>query len=158
MSIIAPYSSLPITSGKIYPDVYVGAVNSRKEEGIGVIGSLDTIAVWSLRYALPSTLPSGTPKFRFFGLSNATAGTAALTVSWACVPQNGVMDTVTLATEETQSVIWSAGNADAYKFVSIVMDATGTTASQNIVAQVSFTTAGWTLASKSVWQAFVVWE
>lgn len=160
MSLTVPFSSLPITTGKVYPDVFVGATNSKREEGIGVIASLDADATWSVRFLMPSTLPSGTAKLKLLALASATSGVAKVNPKWASVAAEESPDIAagSLNAEGVQTVTWASGDSDVYKELEIALDADTVAADEVIVMDIVFETSSWTLAAKSVWQAFIVWD
>ena len=81
-----PRSAYPATAGKVFPNIHVGAgSNSKQEEGLGVMASVDANATWRLRFQMPPTLPSGTCKLRLRALANATSGAAQVNPKWVSV-------------------------------------------------------------------------
>ena len=153
-----PYSAVPTTSGKVYPDIMVGGTNSRREEGLGVIASLDANATYRLHWKMPPTLPSGTCKLVLHARANATSGAAKVNPTWGSCAVEEDPDLTTLTGEGTGTITWSTGDSYQIKELKVTLDADTVTASETIVMSLVFETTSWTLAAKSVWQAFIIWE
>ena len=85
-----PSSAFPVgTSGEIFPNVHVGGGGNTapQEEGLGVANGTDLTAdrVWSLRFQMPTTLPTGTATFRLFALADLAAGDLSVDPAWVSV-------------------------------------------------------------------------
>ena len=85
-----PSSAFPVgTSGEIFPNVHVGdgASTAPQEEGLGVANATDLTAdrIWSLRFQMPTTLPTGTATFRLFVLADIQAGDLSVDPAWVSV-------------------------------------------------------------------------
>ena len=157
---IFPYSAYPVTSGRVFPNIHVGAGgNSKHEMGLGVEASLGADAIWRLRFMMPpSALPSGTCKLRLLALANATSGDAKINPKWASVAVGESPDTATLNAEGTGTVTWGAGDNDDYKELKVTLDADTPVAGEMIVMDLTFETSSWTLAQVVTVTAAVIWE
>lgn len=156
---VFPHSAIPVTGGRVFPDVYVGAgANSRHDEGLGVEASLGGDAIWRLRFQMPPSLPTGTGKLRLLALANATSGDARANPKWASVAAGEDPSSAVLNAEGTATVTWGAGDNDVYKETKIILDADTLVASEEVVMDLTFETASWTLAQKSLWIASIIWE
>jgi len=156
---IFPSSAYPVTGGKVFPNFHVGAgANSKHDEGLGVMASVDGDATWRLRFQMPPTLPSGTCKLRLLALANATSGNAKVNPKWASVAPEESPSGATLNAEGTSTLTWGAGDNDQYKELKVTLDADTPVASEMIVLDLVFETSSWTLAQISTWIASVIWE
>lgn len=157
---IFPNSAFPVTAGKVFPNIHVGAgANSKHDEGLGVMASLDGDAIWRLRFQMPPTsLPSGTCKLRLLALANATSGAAKVNAKWASVAAGEDPSSATLIAEGVATLTWAAGNNDDYLELKITLDADTPVAGEVIVLDLVFETSSWTLAQVSTWQASVIFE
>lgn len=156
---VGAYSAFPVTAGKVFERVHVGAgAGSKHEIGFGVMASLDADATWRLRFHMPPTLPSGTGKLLLRALAAATSGAAKVNPKWASVAAEEDASSATLNAEGTSTVTWAAGDSDVYKEVKITLDADTLVAGETVVLDLVFETASWTLAVASTWAMFVVWE
>jgi len=159
-----PYSSIPVTSAKVFPYVHIGGgSNSKHEEGMGVMASLDGDAIWRLRFQMPGGLPSGTCKLRLLALSvNGTGGdqVAKVNPKWASVAVGEDPSSATLNAEGTSTVTWGSGNAndDKYLEAKITLDADAPVASEIVVMDLTFETSSWSLTEISTWIASIIWE
>jgi len=140
-------SAVPVTTGKVFPNIHVGAGSGGKhEEGLGVMASLDGDAHWDLRVNMPlGTLPSGTCKFRGFLLANATSGSAKINVKWASVAAGEDPSSATLNAEGVATITWAAGNNDDCIEFKVTLDADTPVAGEVLVIRLTFETASWTL-------------
>ena len=155
---IFPHSAFPV-SANVFPNIHVGAgANSKHDEGLGVVASLGADAIWRLRFQMPPTLPTGTCKLRMLGLANATSGAAKINPKWVSVAVEESPSGATLVAETVQTVTWSTGDNDQYKSLLVTLDAATPTASEEIVMDLTFETASWTLAQVSTWIVSVIWE
>jgi hypothetical protein len=159
-----PSSAFPVTAGKVFPYVYVGAgANSKYEEGLGVMASLDADAIWDLRFQMPTTLPTGTPTFRLLALANATAGVARVNPKLVSVAvgespsaATPVAETVTPDSQAGQSggsgatLTWGNSPSDADQYLEARWTIT-VVAGGIVVCRLTFETSSWTLATISVW-------
>ncbi len=156
---IFPYSAIPVTADRVFPNVHVGAgANSKHEEGLGVQASVGADSIWRLRFQMPPTLPSGTGKLRLLALANATSGNAKINAKWASVATEEDPSSATLQAEGTSTLSWGAGDNDQYKELKITLDADTLVASEIVVMDLTFETASWTLAQISTWIVAIIWE
>lgn len=157
---IFPRSIVFASSGKAFPSVFLGATNSKQEEGIGVMASLDADATVELRFQMPPSLPSGTGKLKLRALANATSGSAKVNPKWKSVAVEESADVATgsLNAEGTGTITWGAGDNDQYKELEIILDADTIVLDEEIVMELVFETTSWTLAATSTWIASIIWE
>ncbi len=156
---IFPHSAFPATAAKVFPNFHVGAgANSKHDEGLGVMASVDADATWRLRFQMPPTLPTGTGKLRLLALANATSGVAKVNAKWASVAVEEDPSSATLNAETTSTVTWSAGDDDQYKELKVTLDADTLVAGEEVVMDLVFETTSWTLAQVSTWIASIIWE
>lgn len=158
---IFPHSAIPVTTGNVFPNIYVGGgANSKHDQGLGVIASLAADSIWRLRFKMPPTaLPSGTCKLHLQALANATTGVAKVNPKWATIANTGVSPSgATLIAEGTTTVTWSTGDNDKYIESKITLDANTPAADNTIVMDLVFETTSWTLAQVSTWIASIIWE
>jgi hypothetical protein len=158
---IFPYSAVPSGStGEIFPNVHVGATNSRLAEGLGVANATDLTAdrTWMLHFQMPPTLPSGTAKLRLLAIANATTGVAKVNPTWGSVAVEENYDTTTLTAEGVQTVTWETGDADVFKELKVTLDADTVVASEIVVMNLVFVDTDFTLAVTSTWIASIIWE
>lgn len=156
---IYPYSAYPVTTGSVFPYIYVGAgANSKQESGLGVQASVSADATWRLRYEMPPELPAGTAKLRLRAMANATSGAAKVNPKWASVAMEEDPSGATLNAEGTTTVTWSTGDNDQFKQAKIDLDADTLVAGEIVVMDLVFETSSWTLAQTSVWQASIIFE
>lgn len=156
---IFPHSAFPVTAGRVFPNIHVGAgANSKHEEGLGVEASLGADSIWRLRFLMPPTLPSGTGKLRLLALANATSGAAKVNPKWASVAVEEDPSSATLQAETVQTLTWGAGDNDQYKELKVTLDADTLVAGEVVVMDLTFETSSWTLAQVSTWIASIWWE
>lgn len=159
MSLVTSISAFPVTAGRVFPNVHVGAgANSKQDVGLGVEASVGADSIWRLRFAMPPTLPSGTAKLRLIALANATSGSAKVNPKWASVAMEESPSGATLNAEGTSTLTWGAGDNDQYKELKITLDADTVVANEVIAMDLTFETTSWTLAQVSTWYAAVIWE
>ncbi len=157
--VIFPHSTYPATAGKVFPNFHVGAgANSKHDEGLGVMASVDADATWCLRFQMPPTLPTGTGKLRLLALAAAVANSAKVNPKWASVAPEEDPSSAALNAEGTQTLTWAAGDSDCYKELKVTLDADTLVASEEVVMDLVFETAAWTLAAVSTWIASIIWE
>jgi hypothetical protein len=155
---IFPCSAFPVTAGRVFPTVYVGGgANSKQDVGLGVQASVGADSIWRLRFQIPTTLPSGTPKLRMLALANATSGAAKVTPACANVAAGASPSAATLVNETQVTMTWAAGDNDKYKESKVALT-TVPTAGSMFVIDVTFNTTSWTLAQVSCWFVSIVWE
>lgn len=156
---IFPHSAVPVTSGRVFPNIHVGAAaNSKHDEGLGVEASVGADSIWRLRFQMPPTsLPSGTCQLRLVALANATSGVAKVNPKWASVAMEEDPSGATLNAEGTSTLTWSTGDNDQYKELTVTLDADTPVAGEIIVMDLTFETTSWTLAQVSTWSACVRW-
>lgn len=154
-----PSSAVPVTAGRVFPNIHVGAgANSKHDEGLGVEASVGADAIWRLRFQMPpSSLPSGTCKLRLLALANATSGDAKVNPKWASVAVEESPSGATLNAEGTTTVTWASGDNDQYKSAEITLDADTPVAGEIIAMDLVFETSGYTLAQVSTWIASIWW-
>jgi len=156
---IFAHSAFPVTAGRVFPNIHVGAgANSKHDEGLGVEASVGADSTWRLRFQMPPTLPSGTGKLRLLALANATTGVAKVNPKWVSVAAAEDPSTATPVAEGTTTVTWSTGDNDKYIESKITLDADTLTASEEVVMELVFETSSWTLAQVSTWIASIIWE
>jgi hypothetical protein len=156
---IFPRSAVPVTAGRVFPNIHIGAgANSKHEEGLGVEASVGADSIWRLRFQMPPTLPTGTCKLRLLLLANATSGVAKINPKWASVAAEEDPSGATLNAETVQTVTWAAGDNDQYKELKVNLDADTPVASEEIVMDLVFETASWTLAQVLTAIPSVIWE
>ena len=156
---IFPHSAFPVTADRVFPSFHVGAgANSKHDEGLGVEASVGADSSWRLRFQMPPSLPTGTGKLRLLALANATAGNAKVNAKWASVAVEEDPSSATLNAEGTSTLTWGAGDADQYKELKVTLDADTIVAGEEVVMDLVFETASWTLAAVSTWIASIIWE
>lgn len=157
---LLPRSAIPRTTGRVFPNVHVGAgANGHQEEGLGVEASVGADSIWDLVWSFPvASLPSGTCKLRLTALANATSGDAKVNPKWASVAVEESASGATLTAEGTSTLTWSTGDNDQYKQIEITLDADTPVADEFLVMALTFETASWTLAQVSTWIAELIWE
>ena len=156
---IFPHSAYPATAGRVFPNFHVGAgANSKHDEGLGVEASVGADSTWRLRFQMPPTLPSGTGKLRLLALANATSGAAKVNPKWVSVAVEEDPSSATPVAETTQTVTWAAGDNDQYKELKVTLDADTLVASEEVVMELVFETASWTLTAVSTWIVSMIWE
>lgn len=154
-----PCSIYPVTSGRVWSNVHVGAgANSKQEYGLGVQASVGADSTWRLRWNLPPTLPTGTGKLRLLALANATSNSAKVNPKWASVAVGESPSGATLNAEGTQTLTWAAGENDKYKELKVTLDADTLVASEIVVMDLVFETSSWSLAVVSTWIPSIIWE
>lgn len=158
--LITPYSFYPVDAVRTFPNLHVGdGANSKQEQGLGVIASLDANAIWRLRFLLPPVLPSETMKLRLLALADAETGSAQVNPFWQKASPEDDPSSITLVAEGTSALTWSTGDDDVYKELKITLDAaTAPSGNDVIVMDVNFITSGWTLSSISTWIPSIIWE
>lgn len=156
---IFPHSTFPATADRVFPNFHVGAgANSKHDEGLGVEASVGVDSTWGLRFQMPPTLPTGTGKLRLRALANAATGVAKVNPKWASVAVDEDPSSAALNAEGTSTLTWSTGDEDKYKELKITLDADALVASEEVVMDLVFETASWTLAQVSTWIASIIWE
>jgi len=156
---VFPHSTYPVTGGKVFPNFHVGAgANSKHDEGLGVMASLDGDAIWRLRFQMPPVLPAGTGKLRLLALAASEANAAKVNPKWVSVAVEEDPSAAALNAEGTGTITWAAADDDVYKELKITLDADTLVASEEVVMDLTFETAAWTLAVVSTWIASIIWE
>lgn len=155
---IFPRSAYPTTSNA-FPYVYIGAgANSKHEEVLGVAASLAADTIWRLRFQMPPTLPTGTGKLRLLLLANATSGNAKINPKWVSVAVEENASSATPVAETVQTVTWAASDNDQYKELKVTLDADTLVESEEVVMDLTFETASWTLAQILGVIPSIIWE
>jgi len=156
---IFPYSAVAVTAGKVFPNIHVGAgSNSKHEEGLGVMASVNGDSIWRLRFRMPPAFPNGTGKLDLWALANATSNAAKVNPKWASVAPEEAPDVATLQAEGTQTLTWASGDNDQYKRIKVTLDGDTLVVGETVVMDLVFETSGWTLAVVSTWSACIIWE
>lgn len=159
-----PHSAVPVTAGRVFPNIHVGAgANSKEDDGLGVEASLGADSIWRLRFQIPPVIPAGTTKLFLKQISNVGGiQVVKFNPKWTIVGDGENPSTAVLSAEGTQTLSLVAGDADAYKQVKVTLDARAAPAAgdelKEIVMDLVFETAGWTLAVVSTWIVSVIWE
>lgn len=154
-----PRSAHPVTAGRVFDNIHVGAgANSKEEHGLGVEASVGANAIWRLRYQMYEVMPTGTAKLRLRALANATSGAAKIDPQWVSVAVGEDPSSATLNAEGTQTLTWGAGDNDDYKQLLVDLDADTLVVSEEIIMDLVFETTGWTLAQVSTWIPSIIWE
>ena len=102
-----PRSAVPVgTSGEVFSTVFSGdgggSPNSAQtEDGLTVANATDLTADrgFSLRFDMPTTLPTGTATFRLFALADIEAGDLSVDPTWLSVGMDEDPSAVTLVAE-----------------------------------------------------------
>ena len=153
-----PHSAYPVSS-RVFPNFHVGAgANSKHDEGLGVEASLGADAIWRLRFQMPPTLPTGTGKLRLLALANSAANAAKVNPKWVSVAVEEDASAAALNAEGTGTITWATSDEDVYKELKITLDADTLVASEEVVMDLTFETASWTLAQVSTWIVSIIWE
>jgi len=156
---IFPRSAYPVHEGRVFESIHVGAgANSKHEFGLGVMASVSADSIWRLRFQMPPAMPSGTGKLRLLALANATSGAAKVNPKWVSVAVEEDPSAATLIAETTSTVTWAAGDNDQYKELKVTLDADTLVVSEEVVMDLVFETASWTLAQVSTWIPSIIWE
>lgn len=158
---VFPRSVVFPNNGKAFPNVFVGGTNSRQEEGIGVMASLDADTVVGLRFQLPKAFPTGTAKLLLRQISAVAASQAAkVNPKWGLAGDGDNPDTVTLSAEGVSTISLTSSEQDEYFDTEITLDANSLTSQEGkeIVMDLTFETSGWTLAQVSTWIVGIIWE
>ncbi len=156
---IFPYSAVPVTATRVFPNVHVGGgANSKHEAGLGVEASVGADATWRLRFQMPPVLPTGTAKLRLLALANAATGTAKVNPKWASVAVEEDASSTTLNAETVSDLDWATGDEDVYKELKITLDADTIVLNEIIVMDLVFETASWDLLLLSTWIVSIIWE
>jgi hypothetical protein len=156
---IFPYSAVPVSTGKVFPYIHISAgAYSKHEEGLGVMSSVNSDAVWRLRFRMPPVLPSGTCKLDLRALANATTGLAVFNPKWGSCAVEEDPGSTTLVAEGTQIMSWGAGDNDQYKQTLVTMDGDTLVAGETVVMDLTFEVNSWSLAQVSTWSACLIWE
>lgn len=157
---IFPRSTFPLTSDTFVNFHVAAGANSKHEEGLGVKNNLASDATWRLRFQMPPQAPSGTAKLRLRALSAAPASSKVAKVNpkWASVAVGEDPSSATLNAEGTTTVTFTTSHGDKYIETKIILDADTVVAGEEIVMDLVFESAGWTLDQISTWIVSVIWE
>lgn len=148
-----PSSAFPIGStGEVYPFVFSGdgANAAVEEEGLGVVDATALTADrgWSLRFQMPTALPTGTATFRLFALADIQAGDLSVDPTWASVAMDEDPSAATLTAEgpdpdsrtggdgsdgDNSTFGWATGDDDKYIEARWTLDADTVVAGEVIV-------------------------
>ena len=151
------FPPVPLTTGKVFPFLHVGGgAGWTHVYGMGVMASLNGDAIWRLGFQMPPTaLPSGTCKLLLKTRSSASSGDAKLDIGWAMCAGGVDPSGLTLNWEGTQTL--TRDGADELDDHLITLDATTPEADKFMVMDLKYLTASWSIASTTVWLAFVGW-
>lgn len=161
MSRIFPYSAVPVTSGMVYPSIYVGdGATFVHQEVLGVVDAttLTTDAIWRLAFWMPPTLPSGTCKLQVMALADATTGNLIINPKWASVAAEEDSSSATLNAEGDTTISWGANDDDEYKFAEITLDADTPVGDEIICMDLTIVNTGTTLAVHSGLIVSIIFE
>ncbi len=141
------------SSGEVFENAHVGDGGNAaaEEEGLGVANATDLTAdrTWSLRFEMPTTLPTGTPTFRLLALADIQAGDLYVDPTGASVAIDEDPSAATLTAEGPNptsrstansgtgnaTFTWSSGDDDIYLEARWTMDAFAPVAGEVIVMQ-----------------------
>ncbi len=155
--IIEAYSKVPVTSGLVFPNVFVGAGSSFKHvDGLGVedATTLNANATWALAYHLPPALPTGTAKLRLRCISALSSGALKFNPTWNVCGTAEDCSSVTLNAEGTGTVTYTV--AGAFVEVDTTLDASTVTAGKDLLMHLVFEDTNTTAAGDSTCLAFLV--
>lgn len=158
--LITPNSAYPVSTLRCYQNIHIGkGANSKHEQGLGVIASLDTNSIWRLRFLMPPVIPSETMKLKLLALADAQTGSAQVNPFWQKASPEDDPSSLTLQGEGTSSLTWATGDDDVYKELKLTLDAGSAPAGNDvIVMDLTFVSSGWTLAAESTWIPAIIWE
>jgi len=145
-------------SGNLSPTFYGSSTGTTAQsyiEGIGVVASLAAEAAAALQFNLPELIPSGTFKCRILAWSNASSGTAVLTLSDGQTAVGSNIGSTVLTAEAQYSTAWTAVDNIVESKISL---STSPVANDILTVLATFNHTSWTLAQTSVWQFSLVWE
>ncbi len=158
---IFPFSAIPVTADDVFAYI-IDTANIIGWEGLGVGDDTEVAgdAIWRLRFLVPPSLPTGTPKLHCIAVANATSGVSRTLVKWTSGAAETALAAVT-AEDASDELTWAAGDDDQFKEFKRTLDATTVPAAGDVV-HVDLTFEGghanWTLAQISVWLATLIWE
>jgi len=159
---VAPHSAYAVTTPRVFPNVHVSdGANSIHEEGLGVEASLGGDAIWRLRFMMPETLPTGTPKLKLWGICDTASQVAKVDPKWVTIDVDGDPSGTAPASEGVNTVTWGAGDNDKYQEVKVTLDAdtpSAITAGTMVIMDLTFLQADWTLSEVSTWFPWIIWE
>lgn len=158
---IFPRSAVPVTAGKVFPNIHVGAgANSKHDEGLGVANATDLVAdaTWRLRFQMSPTLPTGTGKLRLLGIANAATGVMKVNPKWVSVAVEEDASDAALNAEGTSTVTWASGDEDVFKELKVDLNADTLVAGEEVVMDLVFEDTDTTLAAVSTWIPSIIWE
>lgn len=160
MTEIFPFSSFPVDPGIVYPDIHYSG-NAEYDIALGVTAISGTSGTWDLRWKIPETIPSGQAKIRLWSIADATSGAAKVNPSWHIFdPGSEGPNHDNGAAEGVTTVTWGGGEDHIYKETKIDLDAYSWTGEDGkvLAMELLFDHSGWTLAVKSVWIPYLIWE
>lgn len=131
------------------------ATNAHRE-GLGVEASVGADSIWRLWFQMPPTLPTGTCKLKLRAIADATSGAAKVNPKWKSFGLSETVASPTLNAEGTSTLTWTA--AHQIIEVEINLDADTPVADEEVLMDLTFETASWTLAAVSTWTASIIWE
>jgi len=152
---------LPGTTGKTFENLHVGATNSRRAHGIGVMASLDANESLEVWFPLPNTDPTGTLKLVIPSLADVAATQSAfLRVLWAAIAATENYDTISLNDEHgggDLEIEHTTADDDEIIYTEVTLDADTITygTDRYIYMNIDLKTASWDLAV--VWTIMTPW-
>lgn len=156
-----PITVFPATEGKVYPEVFRTDTNSFWIEGMGVMASLDADAELHYIFHVPTPLPSGTAKLEVLAMtSDVASGDAKFNPKWKSIAVGEDFDlaAASLYAEGTQTFTWLTNEGHLFKRSKVTLDADTVTADEFIALRLVLETTNWSLDTRSLWLASVVWE
>jgi len=143
-----------VTTSRVFPNFH--AATSAHSEGLGVEASVGADSIWRLWFQMPPTLPTGTCKLLLRGIANASTGNAKVNPKWKSFAAAETVSSPSLNAEGTTTLTWTA--VDQFVETKITLDADTPVGGEEIIMDLTFETASWTLAQVSTWVASVIWE
>lgn len=148
-----PSSAVPVgSSGEVFPNIHSGDGGNAAavEEGLGVANATDLTADrgWSLRFEMPTVLPTGVATLRLRALADIQAGDLSVDPEWASVAMDEDPSAVALNAEgpdpdsrtggngsdgDNSTFGWDTGDDDVYLEARWELDADTVVAGEIIV-------------------------
>ena len=157
-----PSSAIPAdNTGRVFPHVHVGmGPGAKKDEGLGVMVSLDADAAYDLKFQIPPALPTGTGKLRLLAISAATAGEMDVEVSWLSIAVGEDPSAGPLSSEGVFTFSWDSGTDDnIYLEQKVTLDADTLVAGEIVAMQLDFQVpAGGSIIKIGTFSPSIIWE
>lgn len=154
-------STVAVTSGKVYPDLFRTNTNNFWIEGVGCMASLDADAEIHYVWHVPASLPAGTCKLEVLAFSYDANGDAKINPKWKSIAVEEDFDLAvgSLNAEGTTTMTWVTSNdAHQFKRAKITLDADTVVADEFISMRLALESTSWTLNQRSIWLPAVIWE